>query len=100
MPVVTSDEKITVPQSVRRKAGIKTGDRVEFVPSAGTITIRVKRQAEDEYAPAERRAIDRMLALSDKDHKESRVFGPFNTAEEMAASVEGNIKKLRMAKRK
>ena len=35
-----------------------------------------------------------------EDIRHGRVFGPFHTAEEMAASMEANIKKLRAAKRK
>ena len=50
--------------------------------------------------PAERRAIDKMIAESEKDYREGRSYGPFSTAEEMAASLEANIKKLRMARRK
>ena len=55
--------------------------------------------ADDEYTPAQRRIIDARLAKSDEDIKHHRVHGPFNTAEEMAASIEANIKKLRRAKK-
>jgi hypothetical protein len=34
------------------------------------------------------------------DIKHGRVYGPFNTAEEMAASIEANIKKLRTVQRR
>ena len=55
--------------------------------------------ADDEYTPEQRRIIDARLAKSDEDIRHGRVFGPFNTAEEMAASIEANIKKLRAAKK-
>ena len=55
---------------------------------------------DDEYTPRQRRAIDARLAKADRDIRAGRVYGPFNTAEEMAASIEANIKKLRMSKRK
>jgi hypothetical protein len=56
--------------------------------------------ADDEYSPAQRRSIDARLAKADEDIKRGRVYGPFNTVEEMAASVEANIKKRRANKRK
>jgi AbrB family looped-hinge helix DNA binding protein len=37
--VVTSTEALVVPKSIRRKAGIKTGDRVEFLVSGSVINI-------------------------------------------------------------
>jgi AbrB family looped-hinge helix DNA binding protein len=37
--VVTSKAELVVPKSVRRKAGIKTGDRVEFLVSGNVINI-------------------------------------------------------------
>jgi bifunctional DNA-binding transcriptional regulator/antitoxin component of YhaV-PrlF toxin-antitoxin module len=97
---VKSKTEVIVPRGALRKAGIKTGDRVTFIPSAGTVTMLVERLGGQKYTTAERRTVGRMLTSSEKDRKEGRVYGPFNTAEELAASVEKNIKKLRMAKRK
>jgi hypothetical protein len=45
-------------------------------------------------------AIDARLAKTDEDIKHGRTYGPFNTAEEMAASIEANIKRLRAAKKR
>jgi hypothetical protein len=56
--------------------------------------------ADDEYTPEQRRATDALLAKSDEDIKHGRTHGPFNTAEEMAASIETKIKKLRRATRR
>jgi hypothetical protein len=53
--------------------------------------------ADDEYTPEQRRAIDARLAKSDEDIRHGLVFGPFKTADEMAASIEDNVKKLRAA---
>jgi hypothetical protein len=83
-----------------RRAGFKRGDNLEFKVSRKRVTIVPREPDDDEYRPAERRAIDKMLAESEKDYQEGRTYGPFNTAEEMAASIEANIKKLRMARRK
>jgi bifunctional DNA-binding transcriptional regulator/antitoxin component of YhaV-PrlF toxin-antitoxin module len=92
---------LVVPSAVRRKAGFKSGEEIEFRASRGVITITPRTpNADDEYTPAERRVIDARLAKSDEDIKAGRVYGPFNTAEEMAASIEENIQKSRAAKRK
>jgi bifunctional DNA-binding transcriptional regulator/antitoxin component of YhaV-PrlF toxin-antitoxin module len=100
---VATPERINVPESVRRKAGINIGDRVgvEFVvPSKGSITIHLTRAPDDEHTPAERRAIDRMLARSAKEYRAGKHPGPFHTADDMAASMEADLKKLRTARRK
>jgi bifunctional DNA-binding transcriptional regulator/antitoxin component of YhaV-PrlF toxin-antitoxin module len=98
--VVKKRTDLVVPTSVQRRAGIKAGDRLEFKVSGGVITIFPKRpRADDEYTPEQRRSIDARLARADEDIKHGRVYGPFNTAEEMAASIEDNIKNLRTARR-
>ena len=56
--------------------------------------------AADDYTPAQRRVIGARLRKSDEDIRKGRVYGPFGSAAEMAASVEANIKKLRASKRK
>ena len=56
--------------------------------------------ADDEYTPAQRRSINARLAKADKDIKKGRTYGPFNSAEEMIASMEKELKKRAAAKRK
>lgn len=85
--------RLVVPPSVQRRAGIKVGDRLQFKASRGVVTILTK-PADDEYTPEQRRVIDRSVAKGLDDIKKSRVYGPFNTAEEMASSIEENVKKL------
>jgi len=94
---------LIVPPSVQRKARLKAGDRVEFKAAPGMITIITKPSAiptDDEYTPAQRRIIDRQIAEGLEDIKSGRTHGPFNTVEEMIASIETNIKKSRPAKRR
>jgi bifunctional DNA-binding transcriptional regulator/antitoxin component of YhaV-PrlF toxin-antitoxin module len=51
------------PKSVRRRAGIKPGDRLEFKVSGGIINITPKlASADDEYTPMQRRVINAQLA--------------------------------------
>ena len=98
---VKNNTDLIVPLSVRRRAGIKAGDRLEFKVSGGVITIVPKPPAaDDEHTPEQRRMIDARLAKADEDIQRGRVYGPFNTAEEMAAFIEANIEKRRAAKRK
>ena len=96
---VKSKTHLTVPPQVQRRAGIKTGDRVEFKVSGGIINIIPKLpSADDEYTPAQRRAIDARLAKSDQDIKHGRVYGPFETHKEFLASLHKESEKLRKRK--
>jgi bifunctional DNA-binding transcriptional regulator/antitoxin component of YhaV-PrlF toxin-antitoxin module len=99
---VRNDNKtpLVVPLSLRRKVGFKSGQELEFSVSGGVITLAPKRvTAADEYTPAERRAIDRGIAASEKDYKAGRSYGPFDTHEAFIASLNKESAKLR-AKRK
>ena len=96
---------LVVPPSVQRKARLKAGDQVEFKATPGMITIVSKPPAappstDDEYTPEQRRIIDRQIAEGLEDIKKGRTYGPFNTVEEMVASMEANIQKSRPAKRR
>ena len=65
---IKSKSPLTVPDSVRRRAGFKPGDRVEFRVSRGSVTIltrrSVKRDPEDTLTAAEakrtRHALDQV----------------------------------------
>ena len=73
---------------MRRWAGIKAGDRVEFEAARGVITIRKSRNAQDgEYTPAQRRVIQARLAEAAEDVRQGRVYGPFATHKELMASL-------------
>ena len=85
---------LTVPSEVRRRAGIKISDQLEFKVSGGIITILPKlHTADDEYTPEQRRIIDARMAESEEDFKKGRSFGPFNTAGEMIAHMKAQLKK-------
>jgi bifunctional DNA-binding transcriptional regulator/antitoxin component of YhaV-PrlF toxin-antitoxin module len=92
--IVKSKTDLVVPRSVRRRAGIRAGDQIEFKVSGRVINIIPKLpSADDEYTPDERRVIDARLAESDEDLKAGRSFGPFDTAEGMIASMKAEMKK-------
>src|SRR6266481_3835682 len=91
---------LVVPPSVRRQAGIRAGDRLEFKVSSRKITIVAKPPLEvEEYTPAQRRVIDREIAKGLEDIRKGRTYGPFNTVGEMSASIEAQIAKSRRVKR-
>lgn len=94
--VVKSKNELIVPRSVRRQAGIKTGDRVEFKVSGGVINIIPKLPtAADEYTPAERRALDIRLA----EARKSPHHGPFETAADAVKFLRREIKERKAKER-
>ena len=98
--IVKKENPIVVPDALRRRAGIVPGDRLEMKAIGGVITIVAKPQREpDEYTLKQRRVIDARLAKSLEDVKEGRTYGPFDTADEMIASIEVELKKRRATKR-
>jgi AbrB family looped-hinge helix DNA binding protein len=94
--LVKSKTELVVPRSVRREAGIKSGDRLEFRVSGGIINIVPQLPSTaDEYTPAQRRAIDAQLA----DARKRPIHGPFDSAGEMNAHIKGELKKRAAAKK-
>ena len=92
---------LIVPASVRRRAGFKASDKLEFKASGGVIVITAKvDNADDEYTLAQRRAIDKQLNQAMKDIDEGRFYGPYETVDEMIESVEGELRKRSTAKKR
>jgi bifunctional DNA-binding transcriptional regulator/antitoxin component of YhaV-PrlF toxin-antitoxin module len=83
---------LTVPDRVRRRAGLKAGDRVEFKAAGGVITIRKLPSADNEYTPAQQRIIDPQLDQAEK----GPFYGPFNTADDMIAHLKAGANKRRV----
>lgn len=102
MTVAVKNKKpIVVSPAALRKAGFKSGQKLEVRVSGGAITILPKAQpTDDEYTPAERRAIDLGIAASEKDYREGRFYGPFETHKEFIGSLHKEAAKLRGKKRK
>ena len=100
---VKNDNKmpLVIPLSLRRRAGFKSGQELEFSASSGVITIAPKATiANDEYTPAERRAIDSGIAASEKQYAAGKSYGPFGTAAEAIASLDANLRKRAAAKKR
>jgi bifunctional DNA-binding transcriptional regulator/antitoxin component of YhaV-PrlF toxin-antitoxin module len=86
---VASKADLVVPRSVRRRAGLKNGQEVEFKVSGGMITIIPKLpSADDEYTPAQRRIVDARLA----EARKGPYYGPFETVDEAIAFLRKETK--------
>jgi bifunctional DNA-binding transcriptional regulator/antitoxin component of YhaV-PrlF toxin-antitoxin module len=94
--VVSTKSELVVPRSVRQRAGLRSGQKVEFKVSGGVISIVPELPvADDEYTPAQRRVIDTHL----QGARKGPYHGPFATAEEAIAFVRKEVKKRRRMKR-
>lgn len=83
-----ASRELVVPPSVRRRAGIKAGDRLEFEASRGIIMIRKSPAPDDDdYTPAQRRMIQKRLDEAAEDVRQGRVYGPFSTHPQLMASL-------------
>jgi AbrB family looped-hinge helix DNA binding protein len=100
--------QMTLPTKLRSLAGISEGDLVEAAFQRGKIVITPKLvidrskfpNADDEYTPAQRRAVNRGIAQSEKEYKQGRSFGPFKTHEELITSLHRRAPKPRGTKTK
>ena len=77
MSLVKVKEKyqVTLPASVRRKAGVAVGDLLEAKVQGKKITLTPKR------------VIDRELALALEDFRRGRFIGPFRTAKAAVRAI-------------
>ncbi|MGP8247918.1 MAG: AbrB/MazE/SpoVT family DNA-binding domain-containing protein [Bryobacteraceae bacterium] len=56
---VKNKTPLVVPPSVRRQAGFKSGDKLEFRVTAGVVTILPKQDSDDTLAPEEEKIVRR-----------------------------------------
>jgi bifunctional DNA-binding transcriptional regulator/antitoxin component of YhaV-PrlF toxin-antitoxin module len=98
---VRNKTPLVVPPAIRRQAGLKSGQEIEFIVSGGVISIHPKLPTADgEYTPEQRRLIDAHLAGGLADVDAGRVHGPFSTHEEFTASLHKEARKLSRNKTK
>jgi bifunctional DNA-binding transcriptional regulator/antitoxin component of YhaV-PrlF toxin-antitoxin module len=101
MTIAFKDRKpLVLPAAALRRAGFKNGQSLEINVVGGAITIIAKAPSANENTSANRRAIDRGIAASEKDYKEGRSYGPFKTHREFIASLHAESAKLRPNKPK
>jgi AbrB family looped-hinge helix DNA binding protein len=100
--------QVTIPTSVRRKAGLAKGDLVDFAFQRGKIVITPKLiidrsgfpSADGEYTPRQRRIIDARLAKGLADTKADRVSEAFSDHGEFIAALHKEAAKLASRKTK
>jgi bifunctional DNA-binding transcriptional regulator/antitoxin component of YhaV-PrlF toxin-antitoxin module len=99
--IVKNKIPLVVPPTIRRKAGLKSGQEVEFRIVRGIISIHPKiSAADDEYTPRERRIINASIAKGLADFKAGKTYGPFSTHKEFIASLHREIKRIRTKRTK
>ena len=105
--------QVTLPSRLRSAVGVAEGDLVEASVRRGKIVLTPKLvgsrskfhtaptgpTADDEYTPKQRRIVDARLTESADDLKKRRTFGPFNTADEMIASMKRRLQDRAAVKR-
>lgn len=98
---VKNTSPVVVPEAALRRAGFKRGQELEVKVSGGVITILPKLpNADDEYTPEQRKAIDAQLAEGLADIRAGRVRGPFSTHKEFIDSLHKEAKRLNAKKTK
>ncbi len=101
MTLTVDNKPIVIPDAVRRKAGLRRGDQVEFKVSGRAITIvRKAPLTDDDYTAEQRRVINQRLKKALAEVNQGRTAGPFNTAEDMIASLKRELAKSRAKKSK
>ena len=88
VPLVKVKEKyqVTLPASLRRKAGLAVGDLLEAAVEGKKITLTPKG------------VVDRELAFALEDVRKGRTHGPFNTVDDLMRSLTRNVKKRKQGK--
>jgi AbrB family looped-hinge helix DNA binding protein len=98
---VKENAPLVVPSAVRRQAGLKSGDEIEFKVSGDVITIFPKSKvAAEEYTPEERLEIDRGIARSEKQYAAGKSYGPFATPADAIESINTNLRRRASARRR
>ena len=94
MTIVTVKNKyqVVIPQVLRRQVGVNIGDLMEAKIERGKITFTPKTLFDKSLANS--------VAESIADYKAGRFYGPFDTADEVIASLKSNLKKRLQQKNK
>ena len=87
--IVKERDPLMVPLTIRRRAGIKPGDRLEFKADRGVITIVSRSRTASDETPQQRRIIGAQIEDGLEDIRKRRISRPFDTVEEMLKSLKG-----------
>lgn len=84
---VKSKFQVTLPKVIRNKTRLKVGDVLEAKVEGEKVTLTPQS------------LIDRHIAEALEDIRQGRVYGPFDSAEEMLRSLRKNIRRLSRKRR-
>ena len=95
MPLVKVKTKyqVTLPTSVRQRAGVSVGDLLEAKVEGKKITLTPKVTVDRDF-------IEKRLAESFEDFRRGRTYGPFNSAKEAIRFLHAEVKRRRAKKPK
>jgi AbrB family looped-hinge helix DNA binding protein len=96
MPLVRVKQKfqVTIPDDVRKQAGLEVGDFLEATAKGNVIMLKPK-------AVVDRHPeIDARLHEALEDIKAGRVYGPFNSAKEMISDLHKRTREAKTRKTK
>jgi len=80
---VKTKGQVTIPTTLRQQAGLNIGDFLEAKIEGGNIVLKPQSM------------VDRHIAESIEQLRDGQSFGPFNTPEEMIASLKKNTKNMK-----
>lgn len=83
---VKAKYQVTLPASLREKAGLAVGDLLEVSLEGKKITLTPK-------AVVDRAFIEKRLAESFEDFSKGRVYGPFSSAKEVVRALRAGKKR-------
>ena len=87
---IPTKSELVVPRSVRRRAGLKSGQRVEFRVSGGVISIVPELpSADDEYTPDQRRVVNDRL----RQARKGPYHGPFASPDEAISFLRREVRR-------
>ncbi|HVW84781.1 MAG TPA: AbrB/MazE/SpoVT family DNA-binding domain-containing protein [Bryobacteraceae bacterium] len=69
---ITSKGQITIPVEVRKRPGLRDGDRVDFLIENGTTIIRPARRSDHPFAPYRGALADKLPGTIDEIVREER----------------------------
>ena len=78
---VSPKYQVTIPNPLRRKAGVAAGDVLEAKIEHGKITLTPKLRSQNEYTKEQRAVIDAQLSEALADVKAGKGLGPFDIDE-------------------
>ncbi len=85
---VKTKGQVTIPTALRERVGLNVGDFLEAKIEQGNIVLKPQS------------LVDRHIAESIEQFRDGQSFGPFDTADEMIASLKKNVKRRAVKKSK